>query len=343
MKQATNISFSLEAAGGPFHDPALLVTPINSSETILLDCGTLDSVRTRNLMKVRWLLLSHLHIDHLIGFDHLLRVRLFSDLPLSIYGPPGTVEVIGHRLQGYAWNLTSGSPFVVHAFDLPTESESEIRSARFVCNDKFVPAPSTEKPKWEGHSLELDSSLTVHWYPVQHGVPCCCYRIDCTFPPQFSLQSCRRLGLQPGPWVSKLTRGNPVSQIVDGKERDEVWLAAHLLESRPLQRLGYLTDTLLDSDLHTRLAVFFGDIDILVSETAYLEAETEAATQNLHMTTTQVARLARDCRAKQLLIFHLSRRHMEKGPDKHLAEVQSHFSKAGLLAEFSRYSSETLS
>jgi ribonuclease Z len=339
MKQTTNISFSLVAAGGPFHDPALLVTPVNSSETVLLDCGTLHSVQTRSLMKVRWLLLSHLHIDHLIGFDHLLRVRLFSDLPLLVFGPPGTVDTIAHRLQGYAWNLTSGSPFVVEAFDLPADSDTEMRSARFACNDKFLPS-TPPKVSSNGSCVQLNSTLSAHWCAVKHGVPCYSYRLVQNFPPQFSLESCRRLGLEPGPWVSQLTSGKPVSQIVDGQERNEEWLMEHLLTARPPQRLGYLTDTLLDSEIWPRLAEFHSEVNILVSETAYLDSETEAATQNLHMTTTQVARLASECQAKQLLIFHLSRRHIEKGPDKHLSEVQTLFPEAALL---SRCSSETLS
>jgi ribonuclease Z len=330
MKQANDISFELEAAGGPFHDPALIITPDNSPDSILMDSGTLHAVRTRSLMKIRWLFLSHLHIDHLIGFDHLLRVRLFSTLPLFVFGPPGTTEVISHRLQGYTWNLTSGSPFEVYSTDLTDAEQSP--TVRFACHDRF--APSTPKPVQIPEVREhvrLQRGLTVHWHQVNHGVPCLCYRLDQSFPPQFSPQTCQSLGLRPGPWVSELTSGRPISQEVGGVVRDQDWLAARLLQKRPTESVGYLTDTLLESPLTEQLREFYRDVDVLVSESAYLREEAEAARQNLHMTTTQVASLARDCGAGKLFIFHLSRRHMEAGPQTHLDQVRTIFPDSELL------------
>ena len=332
MKQAINISFELEAAGGPFHDPALLITPSNSPDSVLMDAGTLQAVRTRSLMKIRWLFLSHLHIDHLIGFDHLLRVRLFSDLPLFIFGPPGTTEVIGHRLQGYTWNLTSGSPFVVYCTDLPVDGEPNSETLRFACHDRFLPSPSDlDFNLTEG--VELAPSLMIYWHPVKHGVPCLCYRLEQSFPPQFSLERCRSLGLKPGPWISQLTAGSPVSLEVDGTTRDRDWLADELLRERPAERIGYLTDTLLDPELTSQLLEFFAGLDLLISETAYLDEEVEAARANLHMTTTQVASFSREAKIGKLLIFHLSRRHMEAGPERHLKQVQTVFPNTELLRE----------
>lgn len=334
MKQANDISFELEAAGGPFHDPALIVTPANSPDSILMDSGTLHEVRTRSLMKIRWLFLSHLHIDHLIGFDHLLRVRLFSTLPLFVFGPPGTTEVIGHRLQGYTWNLTSGSPFEVYSTDLLDSDQSSSPTVRFACHDRFVPSvpESAQIPEVSEH-VRLQPGLNVHWHPVNHGVPCLCYRLDQNFPPQFSPQTCLSLGLRPGPWVSDLTSGRPTCQEVDGVVRDQDWLAARLLQVRPPEKVGYLTDTLLESQLTEQLRDFYSNVNVLVSETAYLHEELEAARQNLHMTTNQVASLARDCGAGKLLIFHLSRRHMEAGPQTHLDQVRTIFPNSELLGQ----------
>ncbi|MFA5507483.1 MAG: hypothetical protein WC314_08530 [Vulcanimicrobiota bacterium] len=332
MAPKVKASFKLEPAGGPFHDPALLVTPANSSELVLLDAGTLHALRTRNLMKVRWLFLTHLHIDHVIGFDHLLRVRLFSDLPLHIFGPPGTAKAIGHRLQGYAWNLTSGSPFVIHATDLPTSPQSQSATVRYACQDRFLATPGEPPIRGASGEVCLEPDLKVSWYPVNHGVACYCYRIDQSFPPQFSLQNCHRLGLLPGPWVRKLTSGQEFSMEVEGQLRDQRWLAEHLLQERPTVKLGYLTDTLLDSVLAKELSSFFKNVDVLVCESAYLEQELEAATQNLHMTTAQVARLAGQCGVGQLLLFHLSRRHQEKGPQVHLAQARRGFANTDLLS-----------
>lgn len=322
-------AFELQPAGGPFDDPALLVSPNNSDHSLLLDCGTLQNLKTRDLQKVRWLFLSHLHIDHLIGFDHLLRVRLFSPIPLTVYGPTGTLEVLAHRLRGYAWNLTSGSPFVVRVFEFgPDGAASEFR-----CHDSFVGMSIKdlrEAPGPDGRVL-LSQDVVVSSHPVEHGVPCLAYRVNREFPPKFSLETAQSLGLNPGPWVKTLIEGGQVRCLVDDIERDEVWLASQLLSPARRFGLGFLTDTKLSSDLSALLADFFRGVDVLCSESAYLESEADMAEKNLHMTTTQVAGLAKACQTSELRLFHLSRRHQESGPEPHLREARSVFENAHLL------------
>lgn len=328
------LPFELKPSGGPFDDPALLVTPSNSDLSILFDCGTLHGLKTRDLQRVRWLFLSHLHIDHLIGFDHLLRTRLFSPLPLTVYGPAGTVDVIEHRLQGYAWNLTSGSPFIVRALELPS---SVSPNAEFHCHDRFQrvelsSSSGQESPTKDG-TVRLSEQISVKCHQVQHGVPCLGFRLDRQTPRKFSLETARCLGLEPGPWVGRLIAGEPMIKTVEGKDRDEHWLEEKLLRPGDHHSVGYLTDTLLDIKLLTVLAEFFGNVDVLCSEVAYLKSEVDLATQNLHMTTEQVARLATVSGAKELRLFHLSRRHCETGSEPHLVEVQDGFPTARLLSE----------
>lgn len=323
--------FKLQPSGGPFDDPALLVTPTNQDTAILLDCGTLHGLKTRDLQKVRWLFLSHLHIDHLIGFDHLLRVRLFSPLPLTVYGPSGTVEALSHRLQGYAWNLTSGSPFVISVFDLCAQGAA----ARFACHERFVASSVESRAEFPDarSNVSLNPELTVLSHPVEHGVACLAYRLCRNLAPKFSLEVARSLGLEPGPWVKELTSGRSLNKLVEGRRRDERWLAERLLGPQRESCLGFLTDTRLTPALAEELSLFFADVDLLCCEAAYLQDEAEMAAKNLHMTTQQVAQLARASRAKELRLFHLSRRHQEAGHEKHLAEVRQVFAESYLLAE----------
>jgi ribonuclease Z len=330
MESPKNIAFRLRAAGGPFHDPALLVTPANSRDSLLFDCGTLHSLKTRDLLKVRWLFLSHLHIDHLIGFDHLLRVRLFSDLPLTVYGPPGTTETIGHRLLGYTWNLTSGSPFVIETVDLA--AGAMVEGSRFACNSQFQQQSTKPAIQFtDEQTFLLEQNLEVSWHPVEHGVPCYCYRLSRTYPPKFSPENCHSLGLSPGPWVRDLTRGVDLTMEVDGMVRDTAWLSRHLLSEAPQQSLGYLTDSKLETPLAVSLGTFFQGVNILACESAYLAEEESLAKQNLHMTTNQVGILAKQAMVDQLYVFHFSRRYAESGPDRHLQEVRNHFPQTDLL------------
>jgi ribonuclease Z len=310
---------------------------------MLLDCGTLHELKGRDLQKVRWLFLSHLHIDHLIGFDHLLRLRLFSELPLTVYGPPGTLRILAHRLQGYAWNLTSGSPFVVRVREL----QGGAAGAEFPCHHSFQARPLPASAEDEAPSVEgvvaLGAGISVRSWPVRHGVPCLAFRLDRATLPKFCLEKARRLGLFPGPWVGQLVGGQPTSQVGDGVARDQDWLARELLGPPLRHSLGYLTDTLLEEPLTEQLVEFFRGVDVLCSETAYLRDEAGLARQNLHMTTSGVASLARRCGAAELRIFHLSRRHCESGSGKHLDEVRQVFAASSLLWESAGKSAENSS
>ena len=282
---------------------------------------------------MRWLVLSHLHIDHLIGFDHLLRVRLFSDLPLMVFGPPGTTEVIGHRLKGYSWNLTSGSPFWVETIDLSSPL-APIVGATYRCEEQFDREELDSSVLFSGErTLTLREDLSLSWYPVDHGVPCYCYLLRKNLLAKFSQEMCIRLGLKPGSWVQKLldSSDEDFGLEVEGEWRNREWLSERLLSHRDDEMIGYLTDTRLVEPLFQNLSKFFYKVDILACETAYLASEERLADKNLHMTTHQGANLARCCGAKELHLFHLSRRYQESGSERHLEEARSIFPQARLL------------
>ena len=60
---------------------------------------------TRKLLRISDVFVSHTHMDHFAGFDHLLRVCLGLDTGVRMYGPPHFIEQVGHKLHAYTWNL----------------------------------------------------------------------------------------------------------------------------------------------------------------------------------------------------------------------------------------------
>lgn len=320
-----------KSANGPFGDPAFLITPAQWETSLLFDCGNLQHLKPRDLQRIRWLFLSHLHIDHFIGFDQLLRARLFSDIPLTVYGPQGTTRTLAHRLQGYAWNLTSDSPFVVRSFDLHTSEP--ISGLEFSCSHGFQPVvlkSDSESPSAD-HSIELAKGATVQSHLVEHGVACLCYRLNLINPPKFSLEKAQELGLNPGPWVRELILGQPITMEVQGATRSQNWLSKELLALPACSSLGYLTDTQITPPLAEHLARFFHRVDLLLSECAYLKEEAELAAQHLHMTTENVGTLAKRSLTKKLWLFHLSRRHLKNGGGAHLNQVRAIFDSTDLV------------
>src|SRR6266496_2880265 len=90
---------------GRFGDPALFVEMLHRREALLFDAGDLSPLSARDLLRVSHLFVSHMHMDHFIGFDALLRVSVGREKTIRITGPRGLCDRIFHKLQGYEWDL----------------------------------------------------------------------------------------------------------------------------------------------------------------------------------------------------------------------------------------------
>jgi ribonuclease Z len=90
---------------------------------MLFDLGRLDRLSVREILKLSDVFVSHTHIDHFIGFDHLLSSALHREQDLQLFGPNGFMENVRGKLAGYAWNLIRDYPFtlVVHEVDGPSK------------------------------------------------------------------------------------------------------------------------------------------------------------------------------------------------------------------------------
>jgi ribonuclease Z len=58
----------------PFGDPGVYVECKYRREAVLFDLGDLHLLPPRKLLKIDYIFVSHTHMDHFIGFDHLLRL-----------------------------------------------------------------------------------------------------------------------------------------------------------------------------------------------------------------------------------------------------------------------------
>ena len=59
----------------------------------------------RKLQRIDQIFVSHAHIDHFIGLDHLLRLLVGRETSVHLYGPLGMAEHVYHKLQGYRLDL----------------------------------------------------------------------------------------------------------------------------------------------------------------------------------------------------------------------------------------------
>src|SRR5215470_8802948 len=103
--------FDLRPVNDEFGDPGLYVDFRDERRAILFDLGDITALRPRKLMRLSHVFVTHTHMDHFAGFDHLLRVVLGRKAGIVLYGGPGFVAQVEHKLAAYTWN-------VVHRYEV---------------------------------------------------------------------------------------------------------------------------------------------------------------------------------------------------------------------------------
>jgi ribonuclease Z len=109
---AVQMSLEWKILGSVDGDNALFVR-VNAGQAVhglLFDCGEgcLSHIEFGDVLALDHVCFSHFHVDHVAGFDSLLRARLGADKPLHVWGPVGSIEMISYRLRGILWNLMAG-------------------------------------------------------------------------------------------------------------------------------------------------------------------------------------------------------------------------------------------
>jgi ribonuclease Z len=90
---------------GRYGDPTVYVETLFEKRGLLFDLGEMTSLSPQKIRRVEQIFVSHAHIDHFIGFDHLLRLLVEREKTVYLYGPSGFAERVYHKLQSYRWNL----------------------------------------------------------------------------------------------------------------------------------------------------------------------------------------------------------------------------------------------
>ena len=120
----------------PFGDPGLYVGLRHQGRAMLFDLGRIDRQPAAALLKITHVFVSHTHMDHFIGFDHLLRIFLARDLHLDLFGPPGIIANVRGKLAGYTWNLIESYPFRMTVHEVGVE---QIESLHLPARTAFTP------------------------------------------------------------------------------------------------------------------------------------------------------------------------------------------------------------
>jgi ribonuclease Z len=312
---------------GPRGDPLLWVDLPDEGHSVMLDAGDTRAVPNRKLLRVGRVVVTHTHMDHFVGFDHLLRLILGRDRELTVTGPPGFLDRVAGRIASYTWNVIEQYPVRLTAEEIDGDV---IRSMVFTAANGMRPRRRDQRP-FDG-TLHAHRAYTMHADLFDHGVPVVGVALRETEHLSVNKDRLLRLGLEPGPWLSQLK--NAVRRCESGERRIDVPTSSGDLRREPIERLaaeilirtagqkiGYLTDLGYTEQNLQRAIALVGGVDLLVCEAAFLDAERQRAAERGHLTARQAGELAKACRVARLAPFHFSPRH--SGRERELVEEAS--------------------
>jgi len=305
---------------GPFDDPGLFIPFIFENRAILFDLGDISSISAKDILKISHVFVTHTHIDHFIGFDHLLRLVLGREKNLYLYGPEGFINNVEGKLAGYSWNLVENysNHFTIHV----TEVRSDLLlKARYQCPNRFAPAQSPETFPYND-VLHEEPGMKVSTIMLDHDIPCLGFSIKERFHVNIKKDSLTDLGLETGPWLTKFKHalfnnqkpGSTIEVEVNEKSRknqafviDE--LAQKIAIITPGQKVTYLADAGYTESNAEKMIEFADQSDHLFIEAAFLDQHKDIALEKRHLTALQAGTIAGKARVKQFTCFHFSPRY----------------------------------
>jgi ribonuclease Z len=321
---------SFEVLGQPGRDNALFVK-IDTGQAVtrlLFDCGDgcPHALQFPDLLAVDHLFFSHLHMDHVAGFDQFFRANFNRETkPNVVYGPPGTAEILHHRFRGFLWNLVADSPPVNwNVIDLLSATTREFQ---FQLDEGFRTAHVVGE--WPRSVAVLNGEgFTVEAHLMDHGTPSVAYVVRESPRVNVDTEKMKAKGLAPGPWVKRLRGPKAATGETIDIKGEAVPLAAlqdELLVTTHGDSIAYLTDFRMDEAARTYLAEHLKGVNTVLCECQYRAGDRDLAERNMHMAGDEVAMMASAAGVGRLILFHLSDRYTRAEWPELLGEARAIF------------------
>ena len=310
----------------PIGDPGVYVDCLFEKRALLFDLGDISRLAPRKILRLTDVFVSHAHMDHFMGFDWLVRLCLGRGHRLRLFGPPGFVAQVEHRLAAYTWNLVESydTDFTLDVLEMFPDAPA--RRASFRCRAAFRREGEEEVVVADGVLLDEETFL-IRGVTLDHKTPCLAFALEEKQHLNVWKNRLEEMGLPTGPWLKELKRavlrGEPDARPFAVRWRDREGahertyplgeLKREVLRIVPGQKIAYVTDVLYHEANAERIVRLARNADILFIETPFLHQDAARAAARCHLTAQQAGTLARRAGARVVIPFHFSPRYEDGG------------------------------
>lgn len=250
----------------------------HDSQYFLIDCGEGTQLQLRRFkirfLKINHIFISHNHGDHCLGLPGLISTMhlLGRNRALYIYAQEGLQAAVEHQLKISHSRLR----FEIVWHDLEPDGKKLIYS---------------------------NKKLAVYSFPLDHRVPCCGFHFSEKEKPLNIKPQCVEKYNIPVPRIRQIKGGSDYT-LEDGTVIPNGEMT---YRSEKPSSYAFCSDTAFQ----VKTAEYVKGVDLLYHESTFLEAELERAGYTHHSTATQAAEVAKQARARKLLLGHYSARYRD--------------------------------
>lgn len=319
-------TFHPQLVNDPFGDPALYVDCLFQQRALLFDLGDISALPPKKLLRISHVFVSHAHMDHFMGFDWLLRICLGRDRAMQLFGPPGFLGQVEHKLAAYTWNLVHNydTDFTLHVTEV--DPGVQARRATFRCRAAFRRENEVELAPSD--VLVDEDFFRVRTTLLDHRTPCLAFALEEKTHANVWKNRLLEARLTPGPWLQQAKRavlsGAPDDTVIltawreNGQTREKPIslgeLRRDIIRLVPGQKIAYVTDAVYHEENARKIVALAQDADLMFIESTFLDEHKERAREKRHLTARQAGELAHAARAKQVVPFHFSPIYRDKEP-----------------------------
>ena len=320
-------------------EPGLVADVRDERRALLFDLGDVALLPARVLLRATHAFVTHTHMDHFAGFDHWLALGLGRMRRMVLWGGPGFVDQLEHKLRAYTWNVVQRYevPMVIEANAL--EADGTRSHARFASLQRFeresLPSTRCMGPGGATAPLLADPLFSVRAATVDHEMPVLAFALDEEAQVRVAADRIAAAGLATGAWLRVLKQavlaGAPDDTLIDLAWRDAHGdhaarrpvgeLRPLVLDTVPGRRIGYVTDLRYTEANIAALERVLADVDLLHIECVFSEADRDQGARKNHLTARQAGEIARRLRARRVVPFHFSPRYRGGGEEVLRAEL----------------------